>query len=273
MSDRFKNYRLYALIAMSGRSILAFLKGCVPIFIFYAIMLVVVFLLNLIFGEGTIPIPAMEAIGSLIAVPYLRYVFRKDVLIRAYGIKQKTANDPKRKLFRYVYAMVTIAAISFALNNLFGAVSLDRFSTRYESASNALYSGPVWVQLICLGAVIPYAEELLFRGVILGRLRDAFGGKKAIIISAVLFALAHGNLVQILFAFVVGLALGYFADKNQSFIPSLLGHIVSNLLAIGARYEVIPLPHNVFFHIILAIVFGALASTLFGLQFKLKRLK
>lgn len=273
LKDKFENSRLYGFLGVFGKSILAFLKGCYPIFVYFAIMLLVILVLNAIFGNGTIPTPALEAIGGLAAVPYLRYVYRKDVLFRAYGIRTKQSVDAKTKRIRYFYAMVTIVMISFALNNLFGVVSLDRFSPKYASAADALYSGPIWLQILCLGFIVPYAEELLYRGVIMGRLKDAFGSKKAIIISAILFGLAHWNLAQFLFAIVVGLALAYFADKNQSIIPAYLGHVASNLIAIAARYKVIPLPNNILLHIVLAIVFGAIASAMFGLQFKIKVLK
>ena len=273
LKDRFRNSKFYGIISVFGSSVVAFLKGCYPILVYYLVMLIVSILLVQIFGDGTIPTPALEAIGGLAVVPYLRYVYRKDVLLRAYGIRTKQSVDARTKRIRYLYAALTIVMISFALNNLFGAVSLDRFSFRYHEAADGLYSGPIWVQILCLCFVVPYAEELLFRGVILGRLKDAFGSKKAIIISAILFGIMHLNLVQFLFSVVVGLALAYFADKNRSIVPAYFGHVASNLVAIGGRYKVIPLPNNVVLHIVLAIIFGAIASTMFGLQFKIKVLK
>ena len=53
----------------------------------------------------------------------------------------------------------------------------------------------------------PLWEELLFRGFVLRTLRP-FGKRFAILGSAVLFGLFHGNLIQTPYAFLIGLLLG-----------------------------------------------------------------
>lgn len=58
----------------------------------------------------------------------------------------------------------------------------------------------------------PVVEEILFRGGVMGALRPA-GKRFAIVFSALLFGAFHGNLVQIPFAFLIGLVLGYVAAE------------------------------------------------------------
>ena len=58
----------------------------------------------------------------------------------------------------------------------------------------------------------PVWEELLFRGYILRTLRP-YGKRFAILSSAVLFGLFHGNILQAPYAFAVGLVLGYVAAE------------------------------------------------------------
>ena len=81
----------------------------------------------------------------------------------------------------------------------------------------------------------PITEELWFRGAIL-RTFQPFGRKFAAVLSAFLFGLFHGNLPQGIFAFALGLILGYTA-MEYSIFWSIFLHIFNNLvLNYGMRY-------------------------------------
>lgn len=102
--------------------------------------------------------------------------------------------------------MVTIllSMLSEYLLNKIGIYGASESALDYDSLSMFLYVG--------LGA--PIAEELLFRGLLL-RSMEPFGKKFAIFASALLFGLFHGNLSQGLFAFAVGLVLGYVTVEHN----------------------------------------------------------
>ncbi len=85
-------------------------------------------------------------------------------------------------------------------------------------------------------AIVPAVfEEFAFRGVVLNKLRK-FGDSYAIIMSAVLFGLMHGNLSQIPFAFILGLVIGFIAVKTNSIIPGILIHFFNNLFSVIMSY-------------------------------------
>lgn len=273
LKEKYENSKLSGVIGVFGKSVVAFLKGCYPILVYYLIIGAVVFVSGLIFGSGKLWGSIVEAAGTVVAIPYLRYVFRKDVLLRAYGIRTRQNVEKKERVLRYLYGAASITVVALAMNNILGYLPLDRISTAYQKVSEELYAGPVLVQILCLGFVVPYGEELLFRGVILGRLKDAFGAQKAIIISAVLFGVVHGNLVQLIYAGIVGLALAYFADKHQSLWPAYLGHCAANLFAIAVQNGVFPVPESFLLRLLGTIILVVAASSLFGLQFKVERLK
>lgn len=86
-----------------------------------------------------------------------------------------------------------------------------------------------WISFLATVILAPISEELLFRGLTLRFLRSA-GVKFAIanVIQALLFGILHLNLVQGIYAFVVGLVLGYVAEKCRTvFLPILL-HLCFN---------------------------------------------
>ena len=78
------------------------------------------------------------------------------------------------------------------------------------------------------GLLAPIAEEILFRGLILRNLLP-YGKKIAVFISALLFGLYHGNIVQTPFAFAVGLVLGYVAVE-YSIVWAMALHMFNNLI-------------------------------------------
>ncbi len=78
-------------------------------------------------------------------------------------------------------------------------------------------------------------EEYSLRGHILGNLRP-YGDAFAIVMSAGIFALMHGNLVQVPFAMLSGIALGVFTIKSNSIWPAVVAHGINNGLSIVISY-------------------------------------
>lgn len=77
-------------------------------------------------------------------------------------------------------------------------------------------------------AVIPaFVEELLFRGLVLTNLLP-YGRGWAIVGSAVLFGIMHGNIEQLFYATAAGVVLGYVYVKTKSIWPCVLIHFVNN---------------------------------------------
>ena len=75
--------------------------------------------------------------------------------------------------------------------------------------------------------VAPFMEELLFRGVLLRKARR-FGDRTAVVFTAVMFGLMHGNLNQFLYAVVIGLVLGYLAVRTNRILYNVLLHMTVN---------------------------------------------
>ncbi|MGL5957463.1 MAG: lysostaphin resistance A-like protein [Phocaeicola sp.] len=80
---------------------------------------------------------------------------------------------------------------------------------------------------ICVGA--PLFEEFLFRGAIQGHLqRISPNPRWAILASAFLFGLVHGNPAQISFAFLFGLMIGELYYRSGSLMPGIILHFINN---------------------------------------------
>nr|WP_314464192.1 type II CAAX endopeptidase family protein [uncultured Clostridium sp.] len=74
----------------------------------------------------------------------------------------------------------------------------------------------------------PVSEEIIFRGFVM-RGFEKYGARYAVLMSAVIFGLFHGNLIQSIFAGLVGLVLGYTAMR-YSIKWAVLLHIINNFV-------------------------------------------
>lgn len=90
-------------------------------------------------------------------------------------------------------------------------------------------------QILMTGILAPFIEELVFRYGLIGLFRNyqpkklkCSGITVGIVFSAVSFGIAHGNLVQGSYAFVLGLLLGYLYTRNNNLTESIILHITIN---------------------------------------------
>lgn len=125
-------------------------------------------------------------------------------------------------MFAYVIAYI---AELLTMSGMF-VIGVSPVSEQYMTETE--YSDIMIICEIVFSAILaPVAEELLYRGVILRRLCDV-SQHFAIFASAALFGLMHGNLMQTILGFIVGIVFGYATVKTGSLIFSIAGHIFIN---------------------------------------------
>ena len=88
--------------------------------------------------------------------------------------------------------------------------------------------------LVAIGIIGPIAEELLFRGAVLGSLLTwkPIQSKPwiAVLLSAAIFSLIHLNPAQMPGAFAIGLLYGWLVYRTGSLLPGIVGHVFNNSL-------------------------------------------
>ena len=78
-------------------------------------------------------------------------------------------------------------------------------------------------------ALLPaICEETLFRGVVQSSLEKHGNKISAIIITAILFGIFHMNPYRFLPTMIIGLYLGYLAQKTKSIFPGMIVHAINN---------------------------------------------
>ena len=167
----------------------------------------------------------LAELGGLCAVGVLALIalIRKKKVSEALGFKKVAPSA-------LGYAAL-IAVLFNALVMLYVGLTNALLNTGYQEASSAVLGGGFLVTSICAVLCAPVIEEIIFRGT---AFRGAKKGMPAVLAAAaasLFFALAHGsNLIWISYTFVMGLIACYLVKKYDSILPSILFHVVFNLL-------------------------------------------
>lgn len=135
-----------------------------------------------------------------------------------------------------IYGLIAIGASLFAsvLVNIISLI-LKLFKLKLTMPQlNIPYSSKIGSAAMILAVVVaaPLTEEFICRGVLLKLFRK-FGNVFAIVASSLVWALLHGNLIQGIPVFVLGLFFGALALKANSIIPTVIIHSLNNALSLA----------------------------------------
>lgn len=169
-------------------------------------------------------------IGDLTATMILYLFYRKDQMHRKEGF------SGTGKAFVWAPPVIWFSVIILAiatgqfLNDLINGLHLNDLFTGYSEVSEQAFSGqPVGLMILVVGIIGPICEELMFRGIVFHRLKDWVKPQAAIVISALLFGIYHGNVVQFFYATCMGVMLAIIYDKTGTLWISIVAHIAANL--------------------------------------------
>lgn len=196
---------------------------------------------------------ALQTASVAVTIPFIARFYQKDkneptvfwehmdLEIAKKSAAKKTANG--------ILMFLAGAAIGIALNNLLILSGLEDVSPGYQQVNQQLFSGGIYFELLGACLLTPFLEELLYRGVVYGRLcdlvildneektsrgkkRERYGRVTAMLLSALLFGVIHMNLVQFIYAGILGILLAWFMEKTGHFYGAFLAHMGANLMAV-----------------------------------------
>lgn len=164
--------------------------------------------------------------------------------IAGFYLEKKTGTD----IFRFgkpvsTPLMLTATALGFfvclvanyvtsAFVNLADSVGITLTSPDYTVPDD--FAGRS-VYVLAVAAVPALVEEFAIRGAVLQPLRR-YGDKFAILASAVVFAVLHGNLIQAPFALIAGIGIGYAVCITNSIWTGVLIHFCNNFYAVVTEF-------------------------------------
>lgn len=176
-----------------------------------------------------------QAIGMLLGLGILLIIRRGQIVSRDFwvGAIDRRRMTPTRFLALTALLIMVGAmsdAITTGLTSLLRLLGISLTSNTLAMINQTMSNSVIMVVSVTVFA--PIIEEILFRGMMMGSLRQR-GKLFAIITTAVLFGAMHGDLIQGISAMFGGLLLGYIA-MEYSLIWAIVFHFINNaILATG----------------------------------------
>ena len=132
------------------------------------------------------------------------------------------------KFFQWV-CFLGLTQIIFSYNSTLIEMLLNFFHLSAQNQEENATGANETLSLFIYGSFLaPFGEEILFRGFLLQNFKR-YGVRFAIIFSAILFGIYHGNIVQTPFAFILGLLLGYIT-VSYGLKYAIAVHIFNNMV-------------------------------------------
>lgn len=147
----------------------------------------------------------------VVILPILIYAYRK--------YKPQLSNEKEKS------NLLLASPIAFCLCFHIPLIALG---VRYEVTTSTY----LYLLILSEGIIGPLIEELLFRGIVYHKLQDIYSKKNAMVFVTIIFALFHGNLLQIILAFLLGTILILLYEKYQDIKVPIFFHIVVNLVSL-----------------------------------------
>ena len=167
--------------------------------------------------------------GLITMIPCL-YFYRKDRRARIAG-GLVTGQKPNRLGIGECGLILVMGAGFAQFANMFvNMIGSFLNAEEYQETMSQLTDGKsMFFLIVCMGIIAPLAEEIVFRWLIYLRLRDYMRMGAAAVISGLIFGIYHGNLVQAVYASLLGIVFAYILDISGCLWSSVLLHMGANI--------------------------------------------
>ncbi len=153
------------------------------------------------------------------------------VLISKSAEDAKLLHLKREPMLNYVFLAFATVGAMFGFNMLLELTEVTNNSQAYGAVSELQHTAGLVPALILYVIAAPFAEELLFRGIIYNSLKGALKPIAAMILAAVFFGVYHGNSVQGIYGFIMACLITYGYEFFGDFRVPLAMHAVVNLIS------------------------------------------
>ena len=215
--------------------IVSCLKIIYPPILYLAALNALAGLVVLIFGMETYRMHGVlvSLATMIILTPVLYYIYRGD------KIKQTDffSGGKKVRVLTYLITAVLSFSLALGLNLLIAAIKLQEVFPEYNQVAEQMFKESGIVVLLATLIAAPIMEELIFRGLCYGRIRQFAGKGMTILLTGLLFGLYHMNLVQFIYASIMGMFFAFLYERYRDIRLTMAAHFAANLCAVGLSFS------------------------------------
>lgn len=205
----------------------------ISLFVMIIVVLIAQTLLSLV-AALLMPAVVTEVWFSLLLVFISMHIigFAVFYLMMKPSAPQPTREKKKMSVKDFIVILIICLGATYLFNMVSLAINYVIGLFKQSPVINPLDSvigGDIILQILVLAVSAPIVEEIIFRKLLLDRLRP-YGDKTAIWVSALAFALFHGNLSQALYAMALGMIFAYVVIRTNDIRYSIALHMIINFI-------------------------------------------
>ena len=199
----------------------------------FAIVLNLIFKVNLLGNQyDSILDLIVNCTDQVLGIYFFTKIYRK----KEFNVPKINNHMSLKTLGKYALISLGVSGISnlwiFLMQFLATYSPTIKSSLESFIQHDKIFNANPILAFISVAILAPIVEEIIFRGIIFNESSKYKGGAFPIIISALLFGLAHMQPIQIVYAFIVGLIFGFVYSKTHSLPIVMFLHMLNNLLTL-----------------------------------------
>lgn len=163
---------------------------------------------------------------AITIITFYLYLNKKGVSLEEFVFKGISFKSILLCILLIIFVTITGAGLSKIWSDLF-KIGQENANILDEFKSDKLWLNIINLKLV-IQILVPFAEELIFRGLIFRFLRQKKSFIFSAIISSLIFSLIHFNLASIPLTFLLGLTTAYIFEKKKSIFYPFLVHMGVN---------------------------------------------
>ena len=171
----------------------------------------------------------MAAAGYIAGAAFIWSIARKT--IRRMTEDRKLLHIKGEPVQSYVLTAAATVGAVIGLNMLMELLGLTARAADYQAVAKSQYAAHFLLGLVVYGVVTPIAEEILFRGILYPCLGKMMKPMPALLMAALFFGMYHGNSIQGIYGFAMGMLILYALEYFGDFRAAVAVHMGANLLA------------------------------------------
>ena len=177
----------------------------------------------LVLGDSELALPIFTFLSGVLVFFILKEVYSKEQVTALFSIPDRSEAGRLILLILVLDIFVVLPIHAVITIFLFPEAEQQEVITMFEEASDTSLA----LLAFSVAILTPFAEELLFRGFILGMLLKRYSDTQSIVISSLIFAIAHEPIAMVL-AFGGGLLYGWVRVRTGSILPGMIAHAIWN---------------------------------------------
>lgn len=228
-----------------------------PIFMYFVVINIAMYICTMIavglgadYGEQYMMI---QTAAAALTIPFIYRYYERDCK-EPTACQQRLAEilagkSRNQKIINGILMASAGAAAGITLNNIMTMTRLEEWSKGYQEVTGYFFAGGILFELLGACLVTPLLEEMLYRGVVYGRICDLMirhaeedtpkrqaRNKKsrwtAVILTSLIFGLMHMNLIQFIYAALLGIFLSWCVEQSGHLYGAVLAHMGANLMSV-----------------------------------------